>query len=160
MVPSNETPTEKPLSWEGSGSEAAEDGGKSGRGGFEFTISLDAGDGEKPAVKGVGSSATADHSKLGSEEEAMSWKLKPGSIGGSLGKQNSPPASASQTPGSWFVEKGGNLSWSDCAGYGRCSASVSALRATCGSSTGDVNDPWPKSSGIWGNVNGLRPADI
>lgn len=98
-------PTETSLSGEDSGSEVAEDDGKSGWGEFEFTISLDAGDGENSAVEGVGSSATAGHSRLGSEEEAMSWKLKPGSIGGSLGMQNSPPASASQTSRSWFVKK-------------------------------------------------------
>lgn len=70
-VSSNEMPTGALLDWEGSGSEVAEDDGKSDTGQFKFTISLDAEDDENSAVEGVGLSATADCSKLGSEEQAL-----------------------------------------------------------------------------------------
>ena len=72
--------------------------GKSGWGRFELTIS-DTDDGETSAVEGVGSSATAGHSKLGSGEETPSWKLKPASIARSPRKCNPLPASASPTSG-------------------------------------------------------------
>ena len=97
-VPSNEVRTETSLSWEASGSEVAGDDDNSGWGGFEYTIS-DAEDGETSAVEGVGSSATGGHSKLGSGDEALSWKFKPASIARSLRKCNPLPASASPTLG-------------------------------------------------------------
>ena len=70
-VSSNEIPPGTSLDWKGSGSEVAEDDGKSDTGQFEFTISLDAEDDEDSAVEGVGLSATTDCSKLGREEQAL-----------------------------------------------------------------------------------------
>ena len=95
-VSSNEVRTGTSFSWEDWGSVFAGVDGKSGWGRSELTIS-DTDDGENSAVEGVRSSATADHSELGSEKEALSWKLKLEPIAGSLEMCNSLPASAGQS---------------------------------------------------------------
>ena len=94
---SNGIPAGTSLDWEGSGSEVAEDDGESDTGQFKFTISLDAEDDENSAVEGVGLSAIADCSKLGSEEQALYWKSMSESISGSLEKVKSQSASGSPT---------------------------------------------------------------
>lgn len=66
-----EISTGKSLDWEGLGSQLAEDDGKIDTGQSKFTISLDAEDDENSAVEDVDLSATADSSKLGSEEQAL-----------------------------------------------------------------------------------------
>ena len=67
----NEIPTGTSPKWEVLGSEVAEYDGKSDTGQSKSTTSLDAEDDEHSAVDGVDLSATADCSKLGSEEQAL-----------------------------------------------------------------------------------------
>ena len=121
-VSSSVIPTETSLDWEGSRSEVAEDDGKSDTGQFKSTISLDAEDNENLAVEGVNLSATADCSKLGSEGQALSLKLKSKSIRGSLEKVKSQSASGSPTSQWSYINKGRILSWTDCTEYGCCSS--------------------------------------
>ena len=126
MVSSSEIPTGTSLDWEISGSEIAEDDGEGDTGESKFTIPQDTEDDENSAIKGVELSTATKYSKLGSKDQALSWKLKPEPFSGWLEKGKAPSASGSPRSKQESADKGQNMSWSGCTGYRCGSASVCA----------------------------------